>query len=85
VKAIHTKNGAEEEVKREVEKQCRSYDITDREQEILTLILSGKEDKEIGPLLNISYHTVRSHIKSIYKKCNVQNKIELLNIFKKRS
>jgi len=46
------------------------------------LILNGKEDKEIACELNITYYTVRSHIKNIYEKCGVQNKVELINKLK---
>ncbi len=59
----------------------RQFGISDREREILELLLDGKGDKEIGFLLGISYHTVRSHISKIFKKCGAQNRIELLKVF----
>ena len=64
------------------ENQCRDLNITNREKEIILYIFQGKEDKEISSELNISYHTIRKHIRNIYEKCSVQNKIELLNVLK---
>lgn len=48
--------------------------LTRRELEVLQAIVSGLTDREIAELLNISEHTVRSHIKSVYKKLSVSSK-----------
>lgn len=66
---------------RAIEERSRQFGISDREREILELLLDGKGDKEIGYLLDISYHTVRSHVSKIFRKCGVQNKMELLKVF----
>lgn len=47
--------------------------LTDREKEILGLFTRGLIKKEIANELNISYHTVNTHIKNIYKKLQVSN------------
>ncbi len=53
--------------------------LSDREQEVLQHLSRGLIYKEIGEKLFISHETVKQHIKKIYNKLHVQNKIEALN------
>ena len=53
--------------------------LSDREQEVLAQLAQGLIYKEIGEKLYISHQTVKQHIKNIYQKLHVQNKIEALN------
>jgi DNA-binding NarL/FixJ family response regulator len=64
------------------EKRCKEYNITPREKEVIRKIFDGLEVKEIANKLFVSTHTIRNHVRRIYKKCKVQNRVELLNIFK---
>ncbi|UCG14131.1 MAG: response regulator transcription factor [Deltaproteobacteria bacterium] len=50
--------------------------LTPRETEILQAITEGMGNKEISESLNISTETVKSHIKRIYKKLKVKNRVE---------
>jgi DNA-binding NarL/FixJ family response regulator len=56
--------------------------LTGREQEVLQNVAQGLIYKEIGERLFISHETVKKHIKHIYQKLHVQNKIEALNKFR---
>ncbi|MBN1686299.1 MAG: helix-turn-helix transcriptional regulator [Spirochaetales bacterium] len=56
----------------------RREDLSDREKEIAGLLIKGKTNKEIAGLLFISVNTVKSHIKSIYKKLKINNRVQLL-------
>ena len=47
-----------------------------REQEVLKAVAGGKGNKEISDVLFISPETVKSHIKKIFKKLNVKNRVE---------
>lgn len=47
------------------------YKLTDREQEILRLMADGLIKKEIADQLDISFHTVSTHMRSIYEKLHV--------------
>jgi len=58
------------------------YKINKTEKEIVALLIKGLEYKEICSRLNLSLGAVRKKIHIIYKKFKVQNKIELVNIFK---
>lgn len=57
------------------------YNISQREIEIIGLILNGKSNKEIASSLFISYHTVKNHISNIFNKLNVSSRHELLHMF----
>ena len=48
-----------------------SYDLTDRENEILKLLVDGLSKKQIAEKIFLSYHTVDVHIRHIYEKLEV--------------
>ena len=50
--------------------------LTSREREILCQVSDGFTDREIAERANISYHTVTTHIKHIYKKLRVKSRVE---------
>jgi DNA-binding NarL/FixJ family response regulator len=52
------------------------YQLTPREKEVLTCIVNGQSYKMISAELNISYETVRSHVKKIYEKLHVASLTE---------
>ena len=53
-----------------------------REREVLELLSKGLLYKEIAERLGVTHETVKKHLKNIYQKLHVQNKIEALNKFK---
>lgn len=50
--------------------------LTDREQEILSLLASGYMYKEIADRLTVSIDTVKTHIRHIYDKLQVRTRTE---------
>ncbi|MEK8128093.1 LuxR C-terminal-related transcriptional regulator [Paenibacillus filicis] len=52
--------------------------LTDQETRILRLIAGGLSNKEMAHALNITGETVKSHIKNIYRKLGVKNRIQAL-------
>jgi DNA-binding NarL/FixJ family response regulator len=50
--------------------------LTQREQEILTLLARGYQYKEIAETAGVKLETVRSHIKHIYDKLHVRSRTE---------
>lgn len=52
--------------------------LSNREHEMLVLVSKGYTAKEIGVMLEISFHTVNAHVKNIYKKLSVSNKTEAI-------
>ena len=53
--------------------------LSTREHEVLNQVAEGLIYKEIGEKLFISHETVKKHLKNIYQKLHVQNKIEAVN------
>jgi DNA-binding NarL/FixJ family response regulator len=50
--------------------------LSEREQEVLTLIATGSTNKEIAGQLHLSPHTVKEHTSAIYRKLGVRNRAE---------
>ena len=64
------------------EKFYKKYNISDRETEIIEALVVGKTNKEIAAELYISINTVKTHIKNIYRKLEVKNRVQLLHKIK---
>jgi len=58
----------------------KSYNLTNREIEIIENMMKGLSNKELSNILYISPKTVQNHITNIYQKINVQNRIQLFNL-----
>lgn len=50
--------------------------LTEREEQVLASLAKGHLYKEIADLLNISFETVRTHVRSIYEKLHVHSRTE---------
>lgn len=55
--------------------------LTDKETEVVNLLLRGYTYKAMSENLFISENTLKYHIKNIYQKLNVNNKMDLIKIF----
>ncbi|MBS4207100.1 LuxR C-terminal-related transcriptional regulator [Bacillus sp. FJAT-50079] len=55
------------------------YELTDREYELLELLIEGKSTKCMANQLSISTYTVQDHLKSIFIKIKVNSRMELMN------
>jgi DNA-binding NarL/FixJ family response regulator len=53
--------------------------LTEREQDVLSLLADGLLYKEIGEKLGISVGTIKQHIHRMYEKLHVQNRTEAVN------
>lgn len=51
--------------------------FTDREKEVLELLVAGRSNKEIGAALTIEERTVKAHVAKLMRKVGVQNRIAL--------
>ncbi len=61
-------------------KEKMPFNLTEREQEILALLVQGLLYKEIGSKLGISTNTAKKHVLNIYSKLHVNSKAHALNI-----
>jgi ligand-binding sensor domain-containing protein/DNA-binding CsgD family transcriptional regulator len=62
-----------------LEEALGAYGLTDREKEVLRLVLRGARNKDIEKALFISASTVRNHISNIFRKLGVRSRLELIN------
>lgn len=56
------------------EKEGKS--LTDREYEVLKLVIQGKSNTQIAKELNISVHTAKAHVCSILQKMCVNDRVQ---------
>ena len=62
--------------------QARLAALTEREQEVMTLILEGRPNKLIADALDISVRTVEVHRARVFEKMNVKSAVELGNVLR---
>jgi DNA-binding NarL/FixJ family response regulator len=60
------------------QEEAPDYRLTAREKEVLSCLVNGLSYKMIASDLNISYETVRSHVKKIYEKLHVASLTEVV-------
>jgi len=58
----------------------KRFNVTDREVEIISLATQGHSNNEIGDKLFISPRTVESHLYSIFQKCGIKSRSQLINL-----
>ncbi len=51
--------------------------FTDREKQVLEMLVAGRSNKEIGAALGIEERTVKAHVAKLMRKVGVQNRIAL--------
>ena len=56
------------------------YNLSPREQEIISLVLYGNSNREIAHQVYVSLGTVKKHIYNVYKKIGVKNRLQLMNV-----
>jgi DNA-binding NarL/FixJ family response regulator len=59
--------------------------LSDRQQQVATLLLKGLSNKEIANTLCVSEGTIKCHLHGIYEKLGVQSRIELVLMLSNRS
>jgi DNA-binding NarL/FixJ family response regulator len=64
----------------ETETNIENFALTEREGQVLQLLARGLANKQIAFELNISEHTVKFHISSIYTKLGVTNRTEAVRV-----
>ena len=69
-------------VKGDVAKVSDPDTLTEREKEILTLIVQGYTNREMGDTLNISVRTVETHRSNIMEKLNLHSRVDLVRYAK---
>ena len=58
--------------------KLKGFDLSEREIEVLKFIAQGYKNSEIADKLFVSQNTIKTHIKNIYVKLDVKNRVEAL-------
>lgn len=65
----------------EIDSIANTYNLGEREKEVLMLLLEGDSASEIARKLIIANGTAKSHIRHVYKKLGIHNRAELFALF----
>ena len=76
--------GSESDTSQIDDEKSNQYNLTSREVVIIKLLVASLTYTKIAEELCISPHTVKSHIKNIYKKMHVHSKTSMVKIALKR-
>ena len=76
-------DGGERSLQEACEDLSRSFGLSARESEVLSLLARGRNLPYISEALFISKNTVRTHLKNIYQKLGVHDRQELLDLIEK--
>lgn len=60
------------------------YHLTKRENMILRMLMKGKDNNEISEELGISVNTLKKHILNIYRKLDINNRVQLFKMIKEK-
>ncbi len=64
----------------DIYKRCKELELTERQKDIVVLLVKGNSYKQIAEELNISDKTATRHVQNIFEKLGVHNKVELINL-----
>jgi DNA-binding NarL/FixJ family response regulator len=62
------------------DKERLSSRLSERECDVLKLVVEGKDYKAIAEVLYLSSNTIRKHISNIYEKLHVNSKAQVINL-----
>jgi len=63
-------------------KRTSNHELSNRELDTLKLIAKDLSNKEIAEKLFVSVNTVKTHVKNIYAKLNVNSRLKVVEIAK---
>lgn len=58
---------------------CRTYTLTRRERQVVSLLLDGLATKQLAHAMSISPYTVQDHLKAIFTKTGLRSRRELIS------
>ncbi|MDD3370133.1 MAG: LuxR C-terminal-related transcriptional regulator [Lachnospiraceae bacterium] len=67
-----------------VSQAAESYHLTRREHMILRMLMDGKDNDTISSELSITVNTLKKHILNIYRKLEVNNRVQLFKMIREK-
>ena len=58
--------------------QQHRLQISHREMQVIELLAQASSTEEVADTLRLSAHTVRTHVRNIYNKLGLRNRVELV-------
>ncbi len=80
IQATEMAPSREELIERACVRLAGEHGVTDREREVMRLLTYGYSGKRIQDMLTVSYNTVKSHARHIYRKLGVHSQQELIDL-----
>lgn len=68
-----------------IQRFAQTYGLSNREHEIVRLLVRGRSTPKIAELLFVTSGTIKTHLTHIYRKTNVLGRQELIDLFNKLS
>jgi LuxR family maltose regulon positive regulatory protein len=59
---------------------CPPEPLTPQEQRVLHLLMAGHSNHEMAQMFVVSVNTIKTQVKSIYRKLNVSNRLQAANV-----
>ena len=59
--------------------------LTPRQREVAELLVAGVTNREIADFLDVSVETVKQHVKDVYKRLQIANRVELASLLAQSS
>jgi two-component system response regulator DctR len=81
--ALHQSARVQAEVRAQRELQERLESLTERESDVMRLVVGGLPNKLVADQLNISVRTVEVHRSRVFDKMGVKSAVELANVLRK--
>jgi len=60
-----------------VDRMAEKKPLSDREKEVVSLVVQGDRNKEVAQALSLSEQTVKNHLRNIFRKLGVSGRREL--------
>jgi DNA-binding NarL/FixJ family response regulator len=65
-----------------VHEAAGKYSLTKREEKVMQSLLDGMENEEICDVLCITNNTLKKHILNIYRKLDINNRVQLFKMIR---
>lgn len=62
----------------EREYSLEAHGLTERERDVVMLVLEGYSNAEVAARLFVSEATVKKHLRSVYNKMQIKNRVQLI-------